>query len=174
MQTLVCLRHSPRVNRARDFVCVRASAVLCRLKVVAFECVFVFFFLLRFFEHGTEPEHISSTNHFWVNALVASPNAYAEHYASVTFSGWHLEHCNECTFIAVYLTSSHPHSHRCFSLAVVCMCVCVCVLLLLLLLSIDVVACHSVIVFNRNSIDYRLYKTQREDSKSTGKKKTPK
>lgn len=105
-----------------------------------------------------------------MNALVASPNAYAEHYASVTFSGWHLEHCNECTFIAVYLTSTHPQSHLSFSLAVVCarVCVCVLLLLLLLLLPIDVVACHSVIVFNRNSIDYtqRNAKTQNRRKKS--------
>lgn len=110
--------------------------------------------------------HISSTNHFRVNALVASPTAYTEHYASVTFSGWHLEHCNKCTFIVLSRSHSFVIGSLLFIGRVLCVCVLSCVsgesllllllppLPLLLLRSIVVVVCHSVIVFNRNSIDY--------------------
>lgn len=148
--------------------CVVSLCVsLCRLNDVV--CIWYSLFAFSNMAQRTQTHaqfvyvhgHISGTNHFWVDALVASPNAYAEHYASVTFSGWHLEHCNKCTFIALSLAPGNhrlvavhrPHClHVCASMFV---CVYVCgVSLLLLLLSIDVVVCHSVIVFNRNSIDY--------------------
>lgn len=86
--------------------------------------------------------YISSKNHFWVNALVASPNAYAEHYASVTFSGWHLEHLRVCLCIAAASAASF-HRRRRLSFS----------------------HCFQ-------SEFYRLYTTQREDSKSTRKKKS--